>query len=183
MISKRKKIVIIVGSASKHSANQKIINYLSERLGPAFELIVYSDLRIFPHFEPELSTNCPPLSIIELRTTIEHSDGVIICSPEYIFSIPSGLKNILEWCVATTIFNGKPTGLITASASGKEGHKELKLIMNTLMAKFTEETTLLIQGVKSKVDFDGNITDQVTEKELGTFLITFESLVTESNML
>jgi NAD(P)H-dependent FMN reductase len=179
MIAKGKKIVIIVGSASKHSANHKIVKYLSERLGPVFELIVYDDLRIFPHFDPDLSTNCPPSSINELRTAIEHADGVIICSPEYIFSIPSGLKNILEWCVATTIFNGKPAGLITASASGMAGHKELKLIMNTLMAKFTEETTLLIQGVKAKIDPEGNLTDKLTEKELETFLAAFKSLVTE----
>lgn len=174
-----KKIVIIVGSASKDSANHKIVRYLSERLGPVFELIVYDDLRIFPHFDPDLSANCPPASIIELRATIEHSDGVIICSPEYIFSIPSGLKNILEWCVATTIFNGKPAGLITASANGMAGHTELKLIMNTLMAKFTDETTLLIQGVKAKIDPEGTLNDKVTEKELGTFLAAFKSLVME----
>ena len=71
------------------------------------------------------------IETVELRKDIERADGVIICTPEYIFSIPSGLKNVIEWCVATTIFTDKPTGLITASANGLQGHEELKLIMRT----------------------------------------------------
>jgi len=63
---------------------------------------------------------------------------------EYVFSIPNGLKNVIEWCVATTVFADKPSGLITASANGQKGHEELLLIMKTAMAKFTSETTLLI---------------------------------------
>jgi hypothetical protein len=39
-------------------------------------------------------------------------------------------------------------GLITASADGEKGYEELQLILKTLTAKFTDETILLIQGVK-----------------------------------
>ena len=69
----------------------------------------------------------------------------MICTPEYIFSLPSGLKNAIEWCVATTVFSEKPIGVITASADGQKGHEELQMIIKTVMARFTTETTLLIQ--------------------------------------
>ncbi|WP_262886208.1 NADPH-dependent FMN reductase [Sphingobacterium sp. 18053] len=36
-----------------------------------------------------------------------------MCLPEYIFSIPSGLKNSIEWCISTTVFSDKPVGIIT----------------------------------------------------------------------
>jgi chromate reductase, NAD(P)H dehydrogenase (quinone) len=112
-----------------------------------------------------------------LRNPIQNADGVIICTPEYVFSIPSGLKNAIEWCIATTIFTDKPCGLITASASGEKGHEELQLIMKTVMVKFTDETTLLIQGVKGKFDEQGNLIDNKIYKQLGNFIDAYINLI------
>ncbi|HEY1869905.1 MAG TPA: NAD(P)H-dependent oxidoreductase, partial [Chitinophagaceae bacterium] len=98
-------------------------------------------------------------------------------TPEYIFSVPSGLKNAIEWCVSTTVFSKKPTGLITASASGDKGHEELKLIMRTIETVFNNDTTLLIKGIKGKVDVNGNITDDKTNKDLVAFIEAFKKLV------
>lgn len=120
-----------------------------------------------------------PEKIISLREKISKADGVVICSPEYVFSIPSGLKNLLEWCVSTTVFSEKPVGLITASASGVKGHEELKLIMETIQATFIEETTLLIQGIKGKVNPEGQITDQITINRLTEFLTAFVNLTSK----
>ena len=50
--------------------------------------------------------------------------------------------------MSTTAFSDKPIGIITVSASGLKGHEELKLIMETIQTKFTEQTTILIQGIK-----------------------------------
>lgn len=176
----KKHIFVIIGSASKNSANEKLVNFISSSSNAFFIFTVLKDLKTFPHFDPELSTEHPPNEIIELRKTIEQSDGIIICTPEYVFSIPSGLKNILEWCVATTIFSNKPTGLITASASGEKGHEELKLIMKTLAAKFTEHTTLLIQSIKAKVNAEGEINDAKTMDALSKFITAFKNIVNEN---
>src|SRR5690606_17140350 len=90
-----------------------------------FKLTIYNNLKTLPHFDPELSADNVPKKIIEFRKYIEQADGIIICTPEYVFSIPSGLKNAIEWCISTTIFSDKPMGLITASANGQKGHEEL----------------------------------------------------------
>src|SRR5205814_1264957 len=91
-----------------------------------------------------------------------------------IFSVPSGLKNAIEWCVSTTVFSKKPVGIITASASGEKGHEELKLIMRTIETIFTEDTTLLIKGIKGKVDENGNIKDDKTNTALMHFIEAFK---------
>ena len=142
-----------------------------------FNLSIFEDLKMLPHFDPELSADNPPKPILEFRNAIEKSDGIIICTPEYVFSIPSGLKNAIEWSISTTIFTDKPTGLITASASGQKGHEELQLIMKTAMAKFTDETTLLIQGIKGKFDTKGNLNDNETFKRLIGFINHFKKLL------
>lgn len=180
-MSNRKSILAIIGSAGSNSANQHLVQEISSRISEEFTFTIYNDLKTLPHFDPELSIGNPPKKIIELRNAIEKSDGILICSPEYIFSIPSGLKNAIEWCIATTIFSGKPCGLVTASASGKKGHAELKLIMKTVMAKFTKSTTLLIPGIKGKFDSEGNLNDDELSNQLDIFTNSFMNLIKQAS--
>lgn len=175
----RKNIFAIIGSASSNSSNLKLVKKITELTENEFGVVIYNDLKLLPHFDPELSTDNPPRIIVEFRKAIEKSDGIIICTPEYVFSIPSGLKNAIEWCIATTIFKDKPSGLITASGSGQRGHEELQLIMKTAMAKFTDQTTLLIKGIKGKFDKQDELSDIETQEQLDDFISAFMNLVKE----
>ena len=178
----KKNVLAIVGSADKNSSNQNLVNRIEELTRDNFNLTIFNSLSSLPHFNPELSIDKTPQKILNFRELILKADGIIICTPEYIFSIPSGLKNAIEWCVATTIFSDKPVGLVTASASGQKGHEELQLIMKTIEAKFTEYTTLLIQGIKGKFDNKGNLTDPVTIEKLNYFLSQFEKLLEDKEI-
>jgi len=171
-----KTIFVINGSASENSANQRLINHIADLTKDDFAFIIFNDLKNLPHFDPKISVDTTPKIILDLRTNIAKADGILICTPEYIFSIPSGLKNALEWCVSTTVFSDKPTGIITASAHGEKGHEELQLIMKTLMTKFTHETTLLIQGIKGKINNKGEISDPKTKNDLEKFIEAFKKL-------
>ena len=173
----KKRIFAILGSASRNSANLHIVQHLARISTDSFVIDICDELKTLPHFDPELSVENPPEQIRAFRKAIEIADGILICTPEYVFSIPSGLKNAIEWCVATTVFSGKPVGLITASSHGAKGHEELQLIMRTVMAKFTEETTLLIQGVKGKINERGEIIDEVTKEYLTRFIHLYRTLL------
>lgn len=173
----KKTIFAINGSASENSSNQRLLDNIAALASDFFNVIVYNDLKTFPHFDPHLSDDNPPQVIVEFRKKIAEADGVIICTPEYIFSIPSGLKNAIEWCVSTVVFTEKPLGIITASAHGQKGHEELMLIMRTVMAKFNEDTTLLIQGIKGKIEKDGEIVDQKTKEEVFRFVESMKRLI------
>lgn len=173
----RKNIFVINGSASHNSSNEKLINAMIDLMKDCCCFTVFNALKSLPHFEPELSASNTPDVILEFRNSVRQADGILICTPEYIFSIPSGLKNAIEWCVATTVFSDKPIGLITASADGRKGHDALQLIMKTLMTRFTGETTLLIQGVKGKINQQGEITDANTLQELIRFTDAFKMLI------
>ena len=176
-MKEKKNIFVIIGSAGKNSANEKLVDNFANLTKDFFSLTIFNDLKTLPHFDPELSADNPPTEIIEFREKIKNADGIIICTPEYIFSIPSGLKNGIEWCVSTTVFSGKPIGLITASASGQKGHEELQLIMKTVMTYFTDDTTLLIQGIKGKINEHGEITDDKTNANFINFINAFKSIL------
>jgi NAD(P)H-dependent FMN reductase len=172
-----KKVLAICGSASRNSSNERLIDIFASLTKDEFDVTIYNDLKSLPHFDPQLSSENPPLPVLEFRQLVENADGVVICTPEYIFSIPSGLKNAIEWCVATTVFSDKPLGIITASAQGQKGHDELRLIMQTVMAKFTDDTTLLIAGVKGKINEKGEIVDGNTKQQLLKFVVALKGIV------
>ncbi|WP_406845593.1 NADPH-dependent FMN reductase [Flavobacterium soyae] len=169
------KIFAITGSTRKNSSNFKILKHISAHIKPNFEVEIFEDLDRIPHFNPDLDTENPPEEIRLFRNKIMEVDGIIICTPEYVFSLPGSLKNALEWCVSTTIFSNKKVGLITASASGEMGHEQLLLIMKTLEAKFDDNTQLLIQGIRGKIDAEGKIINEETEVALQNFINNFEN--------
>lgn len=98
-------------------------------------------------------------------------------SNEYVFSIPSGLKNAIEWCVSTEVFSYKPLGLITASANGEKGHEELMLIMQTVQTVFTAETTLLVPGIKGELDANGEPKSAELKTDLEKLVSSFIGLI------
>jgi NAD(P)H-dependent FMN reductase len=142
-----------------------------------FDVTIFNDLKSLPHFDPELSIENTPQMVTDFRKQIEMSDGVLICTPEYIFSLPSGLKNAIERCVSTTVFTDKPLGLITASAHGEKTHEELQRIMKTLMAKFNPDACMLVRGVKSKFNNEGMIIDSQLMLDLELFVQHFRLLL------
>lgn len=170
------KVLAIIGSASSLSSNEKIVRKLATVMESRWETTIFNTLQSLPHFAAEQTLENTPAAIIEIREKIASADGILICTPEYIFSIPSGLKNLLEWCVATTVFSDKPVGIITASAHGEMGHAALKMLLKTVDAKTNEDASLLIQGVKGKIDSEGIIA-ATTQQQLLEFAQAFTHLM------
>jgi chromate reductase, NAD(P)H dehydrogenase (quinone) len=169
------KILAITGSTRHNSSNFKILKFISEQINPRFEVEIFEGLAGMPHFNPDLDTDNSPENVVLFRDKIAAADGIIICTPEYVFSLPGSLKNALEWCVSTTIFSNKYVGLITASASGEMGHEQLLLIMKTLEAKFEKDSQLLISGIRGKIDAEGKIINNETVIALQSFIQDFEN--------
>ncbi len=122
------------------------------------DIEIYTGLTDLPYFNPDMDLENEPESIQHFRRKIESADGILICSPEYIFALPGILKNALEWLVSTVLLENKPVALITASAIGEKAHEQLLLILNTMLAD-VKDTELLISGVRSKVSKSGEIMD------------------------
>jgi len=174
---KKLNILGINGSASSNSSNLAILKIIKEIGKHDFSLSIIDDLTMLPHFKAELTSKNVLQQIIEFRNQIEKADGIIISTPEYVFSIPSGLKNAIEWCVSEIVLSDKVTGLITALSSGQKGHEALQLIMKTVQANFTEETTLLISGIKAKINSSGKIINNNTAQDLQQFVDSFTKLI------
>ena len=158
----KKKILAISGSTRADSVNLHILKAIAHMYADVADWNVYTKIDQLPHFNPDLDKEPFPVAVIDFRKQIEEADGVLICTPEYVYSLPGSLKNAIEWTVSTTLFTEKPAALITAASSGYKAHEALNLLMRTLYVKIADNGTLLITAPKTKLSIDGTITDQAT---------------------
>lgn len=173
----KKNILAICGSTRKQSANKDVISAIKNMSQDTLEISLYDGLTDLPFFNQDITDENIPASVIALRETISKADGVLICTPEYVFSLPGVLKNAFEWMVSTTVFLDKPIALITASSSGEKAHESLLLVMETLGVKTNEELCLLISGVKSKLNPQGEMIDEALLSKLENLIINFQKLL------
>jgi NAD(P)H-dependent FMN reductase len=179
--ARRKAVLAISGSTRERSSNLCILERLAEWSAGRFDMQIYQRLAELPHFNPDLDAGDPPATVAELRQMVEAADGVIICTPEYVFNLPGTLKNALDWMVSTTIFSDKPAALIVASGLGEKAFESLQLIMKTVGANVAADATLLIKGARTKVDESGEITDAETVAQLRSLLDALDAAM-ELNM-
>lgn len=157
-----KKVLAICGSTRIQSSNLQLLKAIKELARNKFEIHIFEELSKLPHFNPDLDKDPLDENVSNWRQLITEADGILICTPEYVFSLPGALKNGVEWLVSTTILSKKPTALITASSLGEKAHEQLLLIMKTVEAHFTENTQLHISGVRSKINDQNEIIDNET---------------------
>ncbi len=180
MLEKTKRIFAISGSTRSNSINQSILKAIARRYSESLTVELYEELSLLPHFNPDLDKQAVAQTVANLRTRIAQADGVLICTPEYVFSLPGALKNALEWTVSTPVFYDKPVALITASGLGEKAHESLLLIMQTLQANIGIHSNMLIQGASSKVSKQGEITDPDTMKDIERLMDSFMETMKEN---
>ncbi|MBS1793043.1 MAG: NAD(P)H-dependent oxidoreductase [Acidobacteria bacterium] len=175
-----KNVLALAGSLRARSTNLAIIEAIAETFAGRMKVTVYDGLARLPHFNPDLEQAAePPAEVAALRRAIRAADGVLVCTPEYVFSIPAALKNALEWTVGTSDFAGRPTALITASALGEKTHESLFLVLKTIEARISEDTALLISGARAKMP-EGRFTDAATAAAVNSVIEAFLRAMDES---
>jgi chromate reductase, NAD(P)H dehydrogenase (quinone) len=162
-----RKIFALSGSTRTNSTNWRILTLIAEQYKEQVSVEIYTDLDTLPHFDPNLKGENIPRIVQEFFEKIKNADGILICSPEYVFSPPAVLKNALEWTVSETILSFKPTALIVASGLGEKTFESLDLILKTLLQEeIPAASKLLIQGARSKINAEGKFSDDQTFTEI-----------------
>jgi len=174
-----KKIMAMVGSLSSRSANLTVVEHIASISSERLSIERYDGIRHLPQFNPDLETDSPPEEVMKLRSAIADADGVLICTPEYVFGVPGALKNALDWTVSTTEFREKPVALIVASLSGEKAFESLLLTLRTLEAEISDDCTLLISHIKAKISPDGKINHEQTLTDLNAVVDSFARSISE----
>src|SRR5258708_21635065 len=90
--------LMICGSLRKGSFNRALMNALPPLAPAGMTLAEAPPFRGFPLYDADLQTSSGfPADVVALADAIRATDGVIIISSEYNFTIPGALKNALDW--------------------------------------------------------------------------------------
>ena len=155
-------LLAISGSTRPGSANEAILQAVGRLYAGRVRLHLYRDIDRLPFFRPDLNAaeaEAPP-PVRAFRDALGRADALLICSPEYVFSLPAVLKNALEWTVSTTVLFHKPCAFLVAAAGGDRAFASLDLILSTLVQEpIPASCKLLLRGARGKVDAGGAFTD------------------------
>lgn len=133
-----KKILFIIGSLRKQSFNRELSEMVKGMLQGRTEVteLDYSQVPFINQDEEYLA----PQAVTDARKAIAEADGVWIFSPEYNYSYPGHVKNLIDWLSrpvdpadrnAPTVLAGKKITL--TGAGGKAATAGCRKLLTTLL--------------------------------------------------
>ena len=171
------KILGICGSLRKASLNMAALRACSELLpaGMALEIGSIADL---PMFNQDVLDQGMPAPVKRFRDQVAAADGLLIASPEYNFSIPSPLKNAIDWGsrAPSQVFHEKPVAIFTVApgpVGGTRAQYDLRRVLSQLWGHVLPRPEVFITHAAGKFDAQGRLTDETSRKFLGDLLAGF----------
>jgi chromate reductase, NAD(P)H dehydrogenase (quinone) len=173
-------IAVIVGSNRRDSINRKLAQALIKLGAEKFDAKI-TRVDDLPLYNQDNEGNLPP-EVARFKDEIKKADGVLIVTPEHNRSVPTVLKNAIDWGArpfGTSVWPNKP-GFITGTSPGAIGTALVQANLRTVMLGLG--MTLLggesyIQFKPDLVDDQGNVSDDNTKKFLQSFVDRFATLV------
>jgi len=173
-------VAVIVGSNRRESINRKLAQALVKLGAGKFDakFVRIDDL---PMYNQDNEANLPP-EVVRFKDEIAKTDGVLIVTPEHNRSIPTVLKNAIDWGArpyGKSVWPDKP-GFITGTSPGAISTALVQANLRTVMLGLG--MTLLggesyIQFKPNLIDEAGNVTDENTKTFLQGFVDRFATLV------
>lgn len=137
-----------------------------------------------PVYNGDLEAAGLPESVKRVRAQTAHADAILIATPEYNYSIPGVLKNVIDWMSRKDpehpdqplpLFH-KPLGIIGASV-GQFGTTRAQLHLRQICVYTNmvplNQPEVLIGHAHTRFDENGEITDAGTRDFLAAFLDAF----------
>jgi chromate reductase, NAD(P)H dehydrogenase (quinone) len=133
-------LLVFAALHRKQSINRKLATIAASIAKDSGAVIDFSEYGTFdmPIYDDEMfDKNELPDSATRFVTHLKKADGIILSSPEYNWSFPGSLKNIIDWASVVTPnpFAGKTALLLSASPSlrgGAQGLVHLKVPLAAL---------------------------------------------------
>jgi chromate reductase, NAD(P)H dehydrogenase (quinone) len=163
------KILGISGSLRAGSLNTALLRAAQKYAPSGVEISLYEGLGDLPHYNGDLDTEENlPVQVRELREQIKAADGLLIATPEYNYSIPGGLKNLIDWAsrpAATSTLLRKPVAIMGATP-GNFGTVRAQLALRQVFvwthSDLVVKPEVMVFKAAERFDEAGNLTDEDT---------------------
>lgn len=175
-----REIVILgfAGSLRKNSYNKALLRAAAELMPKGARLEIF-DIGGIPLYNQDLEGEMPP-KVKEFKAKIRAADAILVATPEYNFSFPGVLKNVIDWASrppGDNAFEGKPAAIMSASIGmlgGARAQYHLRQVFITLNMHPINKPEVIVPFAEEKFDKDGRLIDDKTRAKIRELL---ESLV------
>lgn len=169
-MSKTIRILGIAGSLRRRSYNRA-----ATKLAPEGATIDMFEIDGIPPFSEDDEQD-PPAKVVELKRRIRDADAVLFVTPEYNYSIPGVLKNVIDWAsrpYGDSAWLGKPAAIMGASPGAfgtARAQYHLRQVMVFLNMFPINQPEVMIRAAHERFDAEGNLTDEATRKYIQRLL-------------
>lgn len=156
------RILAISGSLRVASSNSALLRAAVSLAPEGVEVVLYEGLASLPHFNPDLDdldAGTAPPTVMDFRSQLDASDGVLISSPEYAHGVPGALKNAIDWVVSSGQIYEKPVALLNASMGATHAYASLAETLTTADANIIEEASVRVGLPTNRIDEAGILAD------------------------
>ncbi len=170
------KILAISGSGRAVSTKTAMLHAVSKIAAPDHSITVFSDVATLPVFSPDHEVGALPVKVQNFVDLVRDNDCVIISSPEYVRSIPGGLKNAIDWLVSREEIITKPMALMHASHRGDDMLAQLRLVLATVSQQFSLDVFLRFKLMDLSAK---EITDHLNERSNRSAIVEYLENIAE----
>ncbi|NHA68549.1 NADPH-dependent FMN reductase [Phycicoccus flavus] len=114
-------VLVLVGSLRPDSTNRRLADAAVAHLPADVQATVFERLADLPHYSEELDhDDALPEVARDLREAVADADALLLVTPEYNGSLPSALKNAVDWTSrprGASAIAGTPAAVLGASGS------------------------------------------------------------------
>lgn len=160
------RIIGFSGSLRKGSFNTGALVAAQQVCGDEAEIEIL-DIADFPPFSQDSEKDVPAI-VTKLKAAVRAADAVIFSSPEYNYSVPGHLKNVIDWGsrpYGDSAWDGKPA-LIMGASAGAIGTARMQYHLRQTMVFLNmfplNKPEVMIGNANGKFDESGNLTDEKT---------------------
>jgi chromate reductase, NAD(P)H dehydrogenase (quinone) len=161
-------ILGIAGSLRRDSFNKAALR-AAQKLVPQGVTLEIFELDGIPLFNQDEEKN-PPAKVAELKSKIRAADAILICTPEYNYSIPGVLKNAIDWAsrpYGDSAWAKKPVAIMGASPGAlgtARAQYHLRQMFVFLDMYAVNQPEVMIANAAQRFDAQGNLTDETSKK-------------------
>jgi chromate reductase, NAD(P)H dehydrogenase (quinone) len=161
-----RRIAGLCGSLRAGSLNRQVLHLAGEQLPDGHRLEVV-DWRDVPAFDADQLAAGVPEPVRRVREAVASADGLVIATPEYNFSLPGMLKNLIDWLSRgdDQPFAGKPVVILSAASGPLGGARvqyDLRKVLLFVNASVLVKPEVFIGQAQTKFDAQGRCTDEAT---------------------
>jgi chromate reductase len=173
---RRIEVAALVGSLRRASYNRGLLR-TAMLLRPDRIHLYEVPIHDLPFYSEDIERRGFPASVRDFRAHLERADALLICTPEYSYSIPGVLKNALDWAAAPaghSFLRGRPLAMMGASA-GRSGTMRAQLQLRQVATAIgmvpLPEPEVYVTYAADKFNQLGELTDQTSRDLVEELLV------------